>query len=74
MQWSTSYQLTEKSINPRLVIELAILEYDPDISDKDLLDKRERIMVEANKITPSNGNASMYVRDYYLYSRKRMVN
>lgn len=65
--------LSEKPINPRLVIELTILEYDPNISDKELLDKREKIMLDAHKTTPSCGTASMYVRDYYLYSRKRMV-
>jgi hypothetical protein len=69
----THATLAEKPINPRLAIELAILEYEPNISDKDLLDKRERIMLEAYKTTPSSGNASMYVRDYYLYSRKKMV-
>ena len=67
------YHFTEKTINPRLAIELTILKFDPDISDKDLLDKREEIMLEANKITPSYGCASAYVRDYYLYSRKKMV-
>ena len=65
--------LTEKVINPRLVIELTILEFDPEISDKDLLDKREKIMLEAHRVTPSNGCASMYVRDYYLYSRKKFI-
>ena len=65
--------LTEKLINPRLVIELTILKYEPNISDKDLLDKREEIMLKAHKATPSNSSGSMYVRDYYLYSRKKMV-
>lgn len=65
--------LTEKPINPRLCIELTILKYDPNISDKDLLDKREDIMFEAYKATHSNGCATMYVRDYYLYTRKKMA-
>lgn len=65
--------LAEKPINPRLAIELAILEYEHDISDKDLLDKREKIMLNAYRAAPSYSNASMYVRDYYLYSRKKMV-
>ena len=65
--------LTEKSVNPRLAIELAILKFNPDISDEDLLNKREDIFIEAYRLTPSTGSASMYVRDYYLYSRKKMV-
>lgn len=65
--------LSEKLINPRLAIELTILKYEPNISDKDLLDKREKIMLDAYKATPSYGNASVYTRDYYLYSRKKMV-
>lgn len=73
MQWNTPTQLYEKPINPRMAIELAILHFKPDISDKDLLDLRERIVLEAFNRTPSIGNASMYERDYYLYIRKKAV-
>lgn len=65
--------LTEKIINARLAIELAILESEPNISDEDLLNKREDIFLKAYKISSSNGSATMYVRDYYLYTRKRMM-
>lgn len=66
----TTTMLTEKSINPRLAIELAILEFEPNISNEDLINKREEIMLRAHSMTPSNGNASMYVRDYCIYSQR----
>ena len=59
----------EKAINPRLAVELAILHFDPNISSKDLLDIRERIILEAFKQDKS-GVTGIYNRDYYLYSRK----
>lgn len=61
--------ITEAIVNPRLAIELTILRFDPDISDIDLLNKREEIFLEAYHLTPSGA----YVRDYYIYSRKKMV-
>lgn len=36
-------ELVNKTINPRQCIEETILHFNPDISDKDLLDLRERI-------------------------------
>ena len=60
--------IPEKSINPRLAVELAILHFDPDISSKDLLNLREEIILEAFKEDKSKNG--MYIRDYYLYSRK----
>lgn len=73
MQWSTPTMLYNKPINARMAIELAILHFQPDILDKDLLDLREQIFLDAYRQTPSVGNATMYERDYYLYSRKKYV-
>lgn len=67
-----NYWLEDKIINPRFAIELTILKFNPDISDKDLLDKREEIFFEAYRLTTSNCT-KMYVYDYYLYSRSRYV-
>lgn len=46
--------ISEKVVNTRLAIGLSILRFDPDISDKDLLDKREEIFLEAYNLTPSS--------------------
>ena len=73
MQWNTPTVLYEKRINPRMAIELTILHFQPDISDKDLLDLREQIFLDTYHKTPSTGNATMYERVYYLYSRKKYV-
>lgn len=73
MQWNTPTYFTNKPVNPRMAIELAILHFQPDIGDKELLDLREQIFLEAYHNTPSNGNATMYERDYYLYTRKKHV-
>ena len=73
MQWNTPTTLYNKQINSRMAIELAILHFRPDISDKDLLDLREQIFLDAYHQTPSVGNATMYERDYYLYSRNKTI-
>lgn len=73
MQWNTPTYLSDKPINTRMAIELAILHFQPDIDDKDLLNLREQIFLDAYHKTSSIGNATMYTRDYYLYSRKRMA-
>ena len=64
--------IPEKSINPRLAVELTILHFNPDISSKDLLDLREEIILEAFR-QDKTGVGGMYNRDYYLYSRKCYV-
>lgn len=69
----TDMLIYEKPINPRLGIELAIIHHNPDISDKDLLNLRERIFLDAYNRTSANGSCTGYARDYYLYSRKVMV-
>lgn len=73
MQWNTPTLFTNKQINSRMAIELAILHFQPDISDKDLLNLREQIFLDAYHQTPSNGNATMYERDYHLYTRKNNI-
>lgn len=65
--------LNEKMINPRQCIEKTILHFNPDISDKDLLDLREQIYYDVWQKTHSPYGFSTYNRDYYLYSRKKYV-
>lgn len=67
------YSFTDKTINPRLCIEKTILHFNPDISDKDLLDLREQIYYNVWEKTHSPYGFSTYDRDYYLYSRKKGV-
>jgi hypothetical protein len=66
-------ELVNKTINPRLCIEETILHFNPDISDKDLLDLREQIYYNVWEKTHSPYGFSTYGRDYYLYSRKKSV-
>lgn len=61
--------IPEKSINPRLAVELTILHFNPDISSKDLLNLREEIILKAFR-EDKTGVGGMYNRDYHLYSRK----
>ena len=63
----------EKSINPRLAVELTILHFNPEISSEDLLNLREQIILEAFHKEGNNGYPGMYNRDYYLYTRKCYV-
>ena len=60
--------LTERPINPRLAVELAIIHFNSDISSEELLDLREEIIYNAFK--EDRSVAGSYTRDYYLYSRK----
>lgn len=55
-----------KNINPREAIEYTIQHYQPDISDEVLLNTRESIMQRL-----SFNNGIMYVKDYFLYTRKK---
>lgn len=68
-----NHSLNEKMINPRQCIEETILHFNPDISDKDLLDLREQIYYDVWQKTHSPYGFSTYNRDYYLYSRKKYV-
>ena len=54
------------NINPRYAIELAILKFNPNISDEDLLNLREEIYLDT--IRKSNPSVA-YIRDYTLYSK-----
>lgn len=65
--------LNEKTINSRQCIEETILHFNPDISDKELLDLREQIYYDIWLKTHSPYGFSTYSRDYYLYSRKKYV-
>ena len=67
------YQIYEKIVNPRLAVELTIIHFNPDISNQDLLNLREEIILDACRKIPNNGQMSAYNRDYYLYSRKCYV-
>lgn len=70
-----------KVVNPRLCIEQTILRFNPDISDKDLLDLREEIYLKVWQDTKSaitvipaiGGHIECYTRDYYLYSRGKLL-
>ena len=68
-----NFELVNKTINPRLCIEETILHFNPDISDKELLDLREQIYYDVWQKTPSSYGYSAYSRNYYLYSRKKYV-
>lgn len=60
-------------LNARQCIEETILHFNPGISDKELLDLRERIYYDVWDKTHSKYGFSMYSRDYYLYSRNKFV-
>ena len=60
----------EKIVNARECIEETILHFNPDISDKDLLDLREKIF---HSTWAKQSGFGFYARDYYLYSRKKYV-
>lgn len=70
-----NHMLNEKTINPRQCIEETILHFNPDISDRELLDLREQIYYDIWLETPSSYGygCSTYSRNYYLYSRKKYV-
>ena len=63
--------ITEKTLNPRRCIEETILYFNPDISDKDLLDLRESIYLKVYRNTPSYNGATAYFRDYRLYAPRK---
>ena len=61
-------------VNARLCIEEAVLTLKPDISDQELLNLREKIYYKVLESSPVyDFKPSSYIRDYYLYSRKRYV-
>ena len=70
-----------KVVNPRFCIEETILRFNPDISDKDLLDLREEIYLKVwqdpksstTVISSPSGYIDCYVRDYHLYSRRKTL-
>ncbi len=68
-----NYNLYDKLVNGRQCIEETILRFNPDISDKDLLNLREQIYYDVWEKTSSLSCYSVYSRDYYLYSRKKYV-
>lgn len=68
-----TYILHNKVVNARQCIEETILHFNPDISDKELLDLREQIYYDVWEKTANINGYSAYGRDYYLYSRKKYV-
>ena len=59
-------------VNPRKCIEEAILQYDPAITAKKLLDKRENIYLKV--LTRTNkGGVIEYHRDNFLYTIKEDI-
>ena len=58
-------------INARRCIEEAILQFNSDISDKELLDMREEIFLKVWKDAPSYNGYFAYVRDYTLYAPRK---
>ena len=60
----------ERGVNPRLAVEIAILHFDPNISSRELLDLREKIIYDTFHAEEKAGYIGMYVRDSYLYTRK----
>lgn len=66
----STVNLYGKTINPREFIEETILHFNPDISDKELLDLREKIY---HSTWSKHSGCGSYIRDYYLYSRGKNV-
>lgn len=65
--------LYERIVNARLAVELAIIHFNPEISNEELLTLREQIILDTFRNDKPNGSSSMYVREYYLYARKCYV-
>lgn len=66
----STVNLYEKLLNTRECIEETILHFNPDISDKDLLDLREKIYLY---VWGKSSGCGAYIRDYHLYSRRKSV-
>lgn len=57
-----------REVDPRECIEESILHFNPDISDKELLDLREELFLA---VFHRGDGFRTYGRDYYLRIRKR---
>ena len=60
----------ERGVNSRRAVELAILHFNPNISSRELLELREKIIYDTFHAEEKAGYTGMYVRDSYLYTRK----
>lgn len=59
-------------LDSRECIEEAIIHFNPDITDQELLDLREKIYLEVQSKTQFSG-VKTYFRDYHLRSRNKLV-
>lgn len=62
--------IQNREMDTRECIEEAILYFNPEISDKELLDLREKIF---HAVFLRGSGFGTYVRDYYLRIRKKHV-
>lgn len=58
----------DKALIPREYVERTIIYLNPNISDEELLDLREKIFLKI-----SIDSKHMYIRDYYLYTRNKSI-